>query len=112
MGKYDEELFDELADAVDFMEGFSDDAQFMGETFEEGYDRYKSKADMLFKVREIGIENITDADREEMINMLYDAVEFLEGFVTAPDPFADEDEPSMEDRVDDKLILLSKISRG
>ena len=107
----DERILNELWDVVDFMEGFSDDAQFMGDTFEDGYTRFKEKQVMVFRVDEMGIENITSDMRDEMIDMVRDGLDFMEGFSGHDDPFeeVDEDFISIDERIERKFDLLREI---
>lgn len=109
MREHDEELIDALWIVTEYMEGFSDDAEFMGETREEGYARFKEKQEMLFLVDKIGIENITEEMRESIVWMVRDGFDFLDSFSGADDPFADEDEESIDDLIDKVSEVLSKF---
>lgn len=109
MREHDEELIDALWIVVDHMEGFSDDAEFMGETREEGYARFKEKQEMVFLVDKIGIENITEEMRKSILGMVHDGFDFLESFAGSVNPFADEDEESVDDLIDKVSEVLRKF---
>lgn len=109
MREHDEDLIDALWIVVEHMEGFSDDAEFLGATREAGYARFKEKQEMVFLVDKIGIENITEEMRESIIGMVRDGFDFLESFAGADDPFADEDEESIDDLIDKVSEVLSKF---
>lgn len=109
MREHDEDLIDALWIVVDHMEGFSDDAEFMGETRDEGYARFKEKQKMVFLVDKIGIENITEEMRESIIGMVHDGFDFLDSFAGANNPFADEDEVSIDEQIARVREVLRKF---